>query len=156
MKIHAMLAATGLFLSACAPQIYPDGVLAGDALEARLTNTLMTLRPVTDPKRKAFPGAPTRLVVKMLQSGESTWETNGKFPRETLTHWDVRGNQLCLENPNQRFYDARRKKRGQKVRKRDPNANCGVIAIKGNLVTLYSPARRGTVRPLFTGHIKPL
>ncbi|MGJ8595706.1 hypothetical protein [Sulfitobacter sp.] len=155
MKLSfALIAAAGLFLSGCTQTVYPDGVLAGDALTERLTNTRLTLSPVGG--KKPRPGQATRYIVKMLPSGESTWESNGKYKRETLSHWEVRGNQLCLEDPNRRFYEERRRKAGKPVRKRTKNDTCGVVAIKGGLITIYAPKRSYAPQTALTGRIAPL
>lgn len=150
----AFLTAAGLMLAGCTQTIYPEGVLAGDALTKRLTNTKLILRSVSDTKPRK--GQATKFTVKMLASGESTWETNGKYPRETLSHWEVRGNLLCLDDPNRRFRDAARKREGRKVYKPAKNAGCGAVAIKGNLITIHAPkSSRGGSRAL-TGRIMPL
>lgn len=153
-KSYAFLAAAGLLLSACTQTVYPENVLAGAALTERLTNTKLLLRPagVKNPRK----GAPTKFIVKMLPSGESTWENDGKYPREALTHWEVRGNQLCLEDPNRRFYEERRRKEGKKVIKREKYDNCGVVAINGNLITIYAPKRSYAPQRALTGRITPL
>jgi len=153
MKSLLMMAAAGLMLSACSTVVVPDGVLAGDALEKRLTGTRLIVHPVGVKPRK---GAATQYIIKMLQSGESTWESNGKFPRETLLHWDVKGNLICFENPNQRFRDAARKQRGQKVRKRGKYDNCSVVAIKGESITIYAPQGAFNKNTALTGKIRPL
>ncbi|WP_299024771.1 hypothetical protein [uncultured Sulfitobacter sp.] len=155
MKISfAFVAAAGLLLAGCTQTVYPDGVLAGDALTERLTNTKLVLRPVMDTKPRK--GQATQFIVKMLPSGESTWESNGRYPRESLSHWEVRGNLLCLEDPNRRFRDAQRRKDGRKAIKRPKNAGCGVVAIKGNLITIHAPKGSYSPSRALTGRISPL
>ncbi|MCX7567022.1 hypothetical protein OS189_11780 [Sulfitobacter sp. F26169L] len=134
--------------------VYPENVLAGAALTERLTSTKLFPCPVGD--KKPPKGAATQFIVKMLPSGESTWESNGKYSRETLTHWEVRGNRLCLEDPNRRFYEERRRKQGKKIRKREKYDNCGVVAINGDLITIYAPKRSYAPQRALTGRIRPL
>jgi hypothetical protein len=153
-RSFAFLTAAGILLAGCTQTVYPDGVLAGDALTERLTNTKLILRPIGDKKPRK--GAPTQITVKMLPSGESTWETNGDYPRETLAHWEVQGNRLCIEDPNRRFYEERRRKAGKKVVKREKGSNCSVVAIKGGLITIYAPKRSYSPQRAMTGRILPL
>jgi len=153
-KTLGFLVAAGLLVSACTQTVYPENVLAGEALKARLTNTQLVLRPVSEAKPRK--GAPTKFIVNMLLAGESTWEVNGSYPRKSLSAWTVRGNQVCLDDPNRRFYEERRRKAGQKVTKRAKNANCGVIAIKGDRVTMYPPQRAYGSKIVYTGTISKL
>ncbi|KEJ88116.1 hypothetical protein [Sulfitobacter donghicola] len=152
-KTFAALAAVGLMLSACAQTVYPEDVLAGDALTNRLTNTKLHLRVVSETKPRK--GAATKFVVKMLPTGVSTWENNGKYRRVTLSNWEVRGNMLCLDDPNRKFYEERRRREGKKIYKREKNANCSPVAIQGDLITIHTPKSSYLNRAL-TGRIQDL
>jgi hypothetical protein len=153
MKFLSLLAAAGIALTVNTSDVSANEVLAGKALEKRLTNTMLTLRPVG---RKLRKGEATRDKIKLLPTGTSTWETNGQYPRESLFHWRVRGNLICFENANQRFYDKRRRDRGQKVRKRGKYDNCSVLGLKGNLVTMYAPQGSFNKDWALTGRIKSI
>jgi len=152
MKLLSLLAAAGVALTMNTGFASANEALQGKALENRLTNTQMTLRPVGKQRK----GAPTRYIVKLLPTGEATWEVNGQYKRKSHFHWRVRGNLLCFEGPNQRFIDERIRKRGGKVRKRGKYDNCSPLGLKGDRATMYAPQRSFNKNFVLTGRIKTI
>ncbi len=153
MKFLSLLAAAGIALSVGAGDVSANEVLSGKALEKRLTNTQMTLKPVG---RKLRKGEATRHIIKLLPTGEATWETNGQYAREGHWHWRIRGNLVCFENANKRFIDKRARERGQKIRKRGKYDNCSVLGLKGDRVTMYAPQGAFNKNWALTGRIKSI
>lgn len=153
MKLLSFLAAAGVALTMNTGTVSASELLSGKALETRLTNTQMTLRPV---RKAAYKGAPTRYIIKLLPTGEATWEVNGKYKRKSHFHWRIRGNLLCFEGPNQRFIDERRRKRGAKVRKRGKYDACSPLGLKGDRATMYAPQGAFNKSFVLTGRIKTI
>jgi len=153
MKLLSFLAAAGVALTMNTGTVSASELLSGKALETRLTNTQMTLRPV---RKATYKGAPTRYIIKLLPTGEATWEVNGKYKRKSHFHWRIRGNLLCFEGPNQRFIDERRRKRGDKVRKRGKYDACSPLGLKGDRATMYAPQGAFNKNFVLTGRIKTI
>lgn len=152
MKFLSYLAAAGVALTLSAAPSFASDSLAGAALQKKLTNTQMTLRPVGKQRK----GAPTRYVVKLLPTGEAVWQVNGEFKRNSHFHWRIRGNLLCFDGPNRAFRDERRRARGQEVRKRDKLAGCSPLGLQGDRATLYPPVSQNGRGLVLTGRIKSI